>query len=188
MDSIEYYITTYGYLAVFIGIFLEGEAIVISAGFLAHQGLLELHWVILSALLGSICTYQFFFYLGRSKGKQFLENRPHWKPRVSRVQELLQRHYLLIIFGYRMAFGLRAVTPFVLGMTNVSQARFFVIDLMPAIIWSVTFSTLGYFFGQALEIIIADLEKYQYWIAFTVFAAILLAVSLYFLYHRMKRS
>jgi membrane protein DedA with SNARE-associated domain len=87
-----------------------------------------------------------------------------------------------------MAFGLRAVTPFALGMTKVSQGRFFVIDLMPATIWSVTFSVLGYFFGRALELIIADLEKYQYWIAFTVFAAILLAVSLYFLYRRINRS
>ena len=183
----EYYISTYGYLAIFFGVFLEGEAIVITAGFLAYQGILGLHWVIVSALFGSICTYQSFFYLGRSKGHKFLDRRPHWKPRVSKIQELLQKHYLLIIFGYRMFFGFRSITPFALGMTSISQGRFFIVDLLPATIWAVTFSVLGYFFGRALETIISDLEKYQYWVALAFFAGILLVVSLYFLYQRRNR-
>ena len=182
--SIEYYISTYGYLAVFFGVFLEGEAIVITAGFLAHQGLLELHWVIISALLGSICTYQSFFYLGRSKGSKFLDGRPHWKPRVSKIQALLQKHYLGLIFGYRLFFGFRSITPFALGMTSISQTRFFAIDFLPATIWAVTFSGVGFFFGRAIETIISDLEKYQLWIASAFFVGILLIVSLYFVYQR----
>jgi membrane protein DedA with SNARE-associated domain len=185
--SLEYYISTYGYLAVFLGVFVEGEAIVVTAGFLAFQGLLDLHWVILSALAGSICTYQGFFYLGRSQGTRFLDRRPHWKPRVSKIQSLLQKHYLLIIFGYRMFFGFRSITPFALGMTNIKQSRFFVIDLLPAITWSVTFSILGYFFGQALQALISDLEKYKFWIASAFFTGIFLIVSLYVLYQKRVR-
>lgn len=185
--STEYYISTYGYMAIFFGVFVEGEAIVVAAGFLAHQGLLELQWVIVSALLGSICTYQSFFYLGRSKGNRFLDGRPHWKPRIARVQLLLQKHYILIIFGYRLAFGFRTITPFALGMTKISQGRFFVIDFLPALVWAVCFPVLGYFFGQALDVIISDLEKYQLWIALVFVSAILLVVSFYFLYQKRIR-
>ena len=185
--SIEYYISTFGYLAIFFGVFLEGEAVVIAAGFLAHQGLLELNWVIVSALLGSISVYQFFFYLGRSRGSRFLDSRPHWKPRVSKVQALLQKHYLLLIFSYRFFFGFRSITPFALGMTKISQGRFFAIDLLPATVWSVTFPVLGYFFGQALETIIRDLEKNRLWIALAFFVGILLIVTIYFIFQRRKR-
>lgn len=69
-------IIDYGYLALFIGTFLEGETILVIAGFLAHSGYLELHWVILSAFLGTFAGDQTFFYLGRFKGIAFLEKRP----------------------------------------------------------------------------------------------------------------
>jgi len=186
--TLEHYISTYGYLAVFLGVFVEGEAIVLTAGFLAYQGILQLHWVILSALVGSICVYQGFFYLGRSHGNRFLDSRPHWKPRIAKIQVLLQRHYLWIIFGYRLFFGFRSITPFALGMTAISQKRFLAIDLLPATVWSVTFSVLGYLFGHVLEAMISNLEKYQYWIALGFFAGILLLVALYFLYQRRHRS
>ena len=40
---LEHYIETYGYLAVMIGTFLEGETILVLAGFAAHQGYLQSH-------------------------------------------------------------------------------------------------------------------------------------------------
>jgi membrane protein DedA with SNARE-associated domain len=44
--TLESVLTTYGYFALMIGTFLEGETILIAAGFLAHRGYLELPWVI----------------------------------------------------------------------------------------------------------------------------------------------
>ena len=54
-------IENYGYAAIFIGTFLEGETILILAGLAAHQGYLVLTWVILAAFLGSLCGDQLFF-------------------------------------------------------------------------------------------------------------------------------
>ena len=58
-------IENYGYAAILIGTFLEGETILVLAGLAAHQGCLVLTWVILAAFMGSLCGDQLFFYLGR---------------------------------------------------------------------------------------------------------------------------
>jgi membrane protein DedA with SNARE-associated domain len=47
-------IENYGYLAVFIAAFLEGETILVMAGFAAYQGYLDLEKVILIALFGGL--------------------------------------------------------------------------------------------------------------------------------------
>ena len=51
----------YGYAAIVIGTFLEGETILVLAGLVAHQGYLKLTGVITAAFLGSLCGDQLFF-------------------------------------------------------------------------------------------------------------------------------
>ena len=59
---------TYGYWALLIGTFLEGETIVIIAGLLAQQGYLEPWLIALCAFVGSCSSDQIMFALGRWKG------------------------------------------------------------------------------------------------------------------------
>ncbi|MGA7802424.1 MAG: DedA family protein [Gammaproteobacteria bacterium] len=169
--TIESIISTYGYLAILIGVFVEGELVVMTAGFLAHRQILELHWVIGAALFGSLCTYQIFFLLGRTQGMRFVARRPRLKARLGRIQGLLEQHHTWVTLGYRALFGFRAMTPFALGMTDVSHRRFFALDLLPAVVWAITFSYLGYALGQGFEAVLADIHKYQLWMAVAVAGA-----------------
>jgi membrane protein DedA with SNARE-associated domain len=59
------YLEIHGYWVLFVGTFLEGEAILIMAGFLAFQGYLNVGGVIITAFAGSFLGDQFYFYLGR---------------------------------------------------------------------------------------------------------------------------
>ena len=58
----EHLIDTYGYWAVLLATFPEGETILVIAGFAAHQGYLTLMPVILAAFAGSLCGDQLFFF------------------------------------------------------------------------------------------------------------------------------
>lgn len=185
--TLESAIATYGYLAIMIGIFVEGEAIVLTAGFLAHHDLLKLHWVMTASVFGSILTYQFFFLLGRLKGRQVLNNRPGWQSRVNRIRTLLERHNTLIILGYRGLFGLRAITPFALGMTSISYLRFTLLDLIPATIWGIGVSWAGYALGKGAEKLLHNLEDYRLWLAGAMVIAGMIVVGLY-ARHRMRSS
>ena len=58
--TFEYLVSHYGYVALVIGTFFEGETILIAAGFAAHGGYLKLQWVTLAAFLGSLAGDQFY--------------------------------------------------------------------------------------------------------------------------------
>ena len=52
--TLESIVDTYGYLAVLLGTFLEGETILVLGGFAAHRGYLALPWVIVAAFFIAI--------------------------------------------------------------------------------------------------------------------------------------
>ncbi|CAM2056899.1 membrane-associated protein [Desulfovibrionales bacterium] len=162
--SLEYCIRTYGYLALFIGTFLEGEIILIIAGAAAYNGYLRLPWVILLALGGSFLGDQLAFYLSRLN-KKFLLNRMHcWKKKVDRVHQLMLKYQVPLLIGFRFFYGLRNVTPFVLGTTSLSAWRFFYLNLTGAIVWVFSFAYGGYFLGTMFEVILERFKHIQLYI------------------------
>jgi membrane protein DedA with SNARE-associated domain len=80
---------TYGYLAILIGSFIEGETILVLGGFAAQRGYLQLPWVILFAFLGSLSGDQLFFHLGRLQSQQILSKHPRWRERVDNAHSAL---------------------------------------------------------------------------------------------------
>ena len=169
--SLEELISTYGYTAVGVGTFLEGETILILGGFAAHRGYLELPWVIVCAFFGTLFGDQLFFYIGRTKGKSALEKRPRWKTKSEKVFRLLDRHQILLILGFRFLYGLRTVTPFIIGASKIAPTRFLILNILGASLWAIIIGTMGYLFGHTLEIIIGDIKQYEL-LAFSMLAGI----------------
>jgi len=159
--SIEEIISTYGYAVIGIGTFLEGETILILGGFAAHRGYLELPWVIISAFLGTLLGDQLYYYIGRSKGKKLLERKPGWKSKSEKVFLLLDRHQVWLILGFRFLYGLRTVTPFLIGASRVSPPRFLILNIIGAFIWAGIVAILGYLFGHTIEILIGEIKQYE---------------------------
>lgn len=185
--TVDSFIAHYGYLAILLGVFIEGELVVMTAGFFAHRQILQLEWVIAAALVGSVLTYQFFFLLGRLQGTRFLQRKPHWQARVAKIQHLLERHHTWVTFGYRALFGLRAMTPFALGMTRISQRRFLALDFIPALAWAVVFPCLGYVLGRELEPVLNHIQQYEGWAALAAATVLSVAVVITVAAHRARR-
>lgn len=161
MDFLVELIQNYGYLVVFIGTLLEGETIVMLAGFAAFQGHLSLQYVVPIAILGSSLGDHLFFYLGRMKGRSVLAKRPHWHARVGKIHHLLLRHQNLLIFGSRFMYGFRMAIPVVLGTSKVSAFRFSLLNIAGAIVWSIFFAFGGYMFGEAIEKFLGNIKKIE---------------------------
>ena len=77
----------FGYLAVFIGTFLEGETILVVAGFAAYEAYLELPLVIVTAFFGSLFGDQLYFFIGRYQGPVAAEKIPELGAPRQPVQE-----------------------------------------------------------------------------------------------------
>jgi membrane protein DedA with SNARE-associated domain len=180
MMSLEQLISNYGYAAIALGTFLEGETVVILGGLAAHRGYLQLPWVIVCAFLGTIAGDQLFFWLGRIKGAGFLEHRTNFKARADHIFGLMEKHHVLLILGFRFLYGLRTLTPFLLGASGVSPLRFSLLNLLGGLGWSLTIGLLGYGFGYTLETMLGDLKHYEGWVFAGALAAGLLIWAVHF--------
>src|SRR5574339_789930 len=112
--SFETIISQFGYPALILGLLLEGETVLVLAAFMAHRGYLSLPLVILIGCLVSFASDQFFFWMGRTKGGQFLESRSAWQPHIQKATSLLRRNQNLLALGIRFMYGLRTLLPFVI--------------------------------------------------------------------------
>lgn len=154
-------IAQYGYLALFAGCLLEGETLLILAGFAAHQGYLQLHWVMLIAMIGGFLGDQIYFWLGRRHGAWVLNRFPRLVPVFERANVLIERYHEVLIVGIRFLYGLRTVGPMALGMSAVLAWRFVMFNALGAAIWSLGIGGAGYLFGKALELFLADFKKLE---------------------------
>lgn len=157
----EDFVTKYGYLAIFIGCFFEGETILVAGGFAAYQGLLKLPWVIVLAFLGTFTANVLFFSIGRLKGQALIRKRPHLQAKVAHLDALLIRYRWWLIMLFRFFYGLRTITPFAIGMSTLSTGQFLLLDTVSGIIWATLVGGLGFVFGKTVEVFMADAKHYQ---------------------------
>lgn len=159
--TLQSLVENYGYLAVFVGTFLEGETILLLAGFAAHRGYLDLTLVILIAFFGSFIGDQFYFHLGRRHGRGILARFPRLQPRAEKVHRLLERYHAPLIVALRFLYGIRTVGPMVIGMSRVPGGRFLFFNMIGGVIWAPVIAGGGYLFGHALESVLQDVQRYE---------------------------
>ncbi len=163
-------LSIYGYPAIWVGTFLEGETILVLGVLAAHQGYLKLSYVILCGFAGSLMGDQLFFFLGRRHGGYVLKKRPGWRHRMARVHQLSTHYENAIILFFRFLYGLRTITPFVLGTGNVRVLKFIFLNSLGAALWASAVGTAGYLFGHAAEAILGKIKHFEKWLLLFVLA------------------
>ncbi len=163
MQEILNIIQEYGdvfYVITFLWTAVEGETFVIFAGYAAHLGLLSLPTLILCAWIGSFCGDQVYFFLGRRYGRSLIKRYPKWEPRVARAMDLLHKYNTGFILSFRFIYGVRNVSSFAIGMSEISWARFSILNFIAAGVWAVSFAGTGYLFGAAFKDMLGDYALY----------------------------
>lgn len=158
---ISAFVASYGYLAVLIGTLLEGETVLIAAGFAAHRGLLDWRLVVVVAMLGATLGDQLAFLLGRWKGAALIERFPALAAQKPRIDNLLQRYDVLFILGVRFLYGLRIAGPVLLGSSGIPMLRFALLNAIGAALWAAAIAGAGFGFGVAISAFIADLKAIE---------------------------
>jgi membrane protein DedA with SNARE-associated domain len=185
MSPIDF-IATYGYAAVLAGTLLEGEVILLLAGFAAHQGHLSLPLVLFIAFIGGTAGDQLFFWIGRSWDGVLLRRWPGVHARALRVGELMRRYDAALVFGIRFMYGLRIAGPIAMGALGLSSRRFAIWNAIGAAAWSVIIGGAGYLLGHALESMLGDIERYENRIVWGAVLVVGLALALHRLAHALR--
>jgi membrane protein DedA with SNARE-associated domain len=184
----ETFLQTYGYWAILIGTFLEGETILVLGGLAAHMGYMDLTGVILAAFTGSLCGDQLFFFLGRRHSAFLLNRRPSWKFKLERANRLIDRFQTPLILGFRFLYGLRTVMPFAIGISSLPVLRFVLLNAIGAVVWAAIVAGGGYLFGNALEGLLGNIRHYEKILFVLVTLAGALVWALYIYRRHRKKS
>ena len=182
--SLESIVTQFGYPALVAGLLLEGETMLVLGAFMAHRGYLSLPLVIIIGWLVAFASDQFFFWLGRTRGTQFLAQRPAWESPVEKAKTLLKKNSTLLFVGLRFMYGLRTVLPFVIGMSKQDVKKFALLDFVGACLWSLTFSLTGHLLSQLMAAVLEDVKENET----TIAIAILVIGSAIWFYRRYKNK
>jgi len=164
-------IDSWGYLAVMVGAFLEGETILALAGLAAYRGYLDFYTVVAIALIAGFAGDQFFFFLGRHQGARILARFPGAQQRALAFDAMLARWHAPLIVAIRFMYGFRIAGPILLGMGRVSRLKFVVYNFIGACIWAPLVASIGYFFGSLVEVLLGDLRGFEIWLFVAVIAA-----------------
>jgi membrane protein DedA with SNARE-associated domain len=183
-EMLETLIVRWGYLAVVLGTFFEGEAVLVLAGALAHRGLLSLPLVMLSATIGSVAGDQLWFQLGRRFGQPLIDRRPAWSALVDRVRRRLDRYGSAFVVGFRFLYGIRSVTPALLGISGYPSSRFACLNLAGGAAWAAAVGTAGWALGAALTNMLQRAAHVEELLGVGVVTALIFALGWKWLRHR----
>jgi membrane-associated protein len=131
--------------------FLPGDSLLFAAGALCGPTELSVQVLIpllcVAAILGDAVNYWIGFLVGPgflAKGKVRFIKREH----LEQTQRFYERHGGKTIILARFIPIVRTFAPFVAGIGRMSPARFFAYNVVGGIVWVVSFTLLGYFFGS----------------------------------------
>lgn len=144
------FVRDWGYVAVFLGSLIEGESVIFIAGFFAHEGYLSLPKIILVSFIGTLFADQALYFVGRHYGNPFIDRFPSFKPRAEKAFQLLRRYDNIFILSFRFIYGIRIISPVVIGASGIGVKRFMFLNLLAAIIWSVGSCVAAYFFAHLI--------------------------------------
>ena len=152
LESLQSLIEHYGYFAVFLGCFLEGETVLVLAGFAAHMGYLSLPGVIATAAIAGFVGDQVLFWIGRRWGETIFARHPRLAALRPRATQLLDKYGGWAAFGLRFMVGMRLAGAIAIGAAGFPQHRFLPANAAGATVWAVLIGSAGYAFGQAFTL------------------------------------
>jgi membrane protein DedA with SNARE-associated domain len=156
------FVSTYGYLAVFIivglesaGVPMPGETALVTAAIFAGQGALDIKWVIACAAVAAVLGDNAGYWVGREFGFPLVLKYGRYlrldEGRLKLGQYLFQRHGGKIVFFGRFVAMLRVLAALLAGVNRLEWPRFFLFNALGGIVWASLFGLGGYFLGQAFE-------------------------------------
>lgn len=155
----QYFLDQYGYIALAIGTFFEGETAILIASSLVHKGVFELPYTVFFGFFGSFISDWIYYLVGRLNGKYFVDRKPKLKTMVSPVTNLFNKYQLQVLLSYRFLYGFRVIIPVVIGMSGFPPARYLFYTIIAGLFWASVVSTLGYAVGAFFELEAASFER-----------------------------
>jgi membrane-associated protein len=171
----------------FVGFFLPGDSLLVTAGIFAAAGELNVVLLLAGASLCAVAGDQLGYWIGRRAGEA-LYNRPDSRffkrKHLERAHQFYEKYGAKTIVLARFVPIVRTFAPAVAGAADMSYRTFVVYNVVGGLLWVWSTVLLGYFLGRAVP----SIERYIHVVIVVVIALSLLPAVIELYRARVRRS
>jgi membrane protein DedA with SNARE-associated domain len=139
------FVKEWGYVAVFVGAIFEGELVMFTASALAALGYLSIHKIFVVAFVTTVIVDQALFMVGYKAGTDWLVRRfPKIEKARDKVFRLLKKMDVFFILAFRFIYGIRTVSPLIIGSAKIRPLRFITFNILSGFCWAAICCFIGY--------------------------------------------
>ncbi len=161
----------------FVGFFLPGDSLLVTAGIFAAAGTLNIFWLLLPVTLCAIAGDQLGYWIGRNLGQRLYqrEDSRFFKRRhLESAHAFYEKHGGMTIVMARFVPIIRTFCPPVAGAARMSYPRYRTYDIFGGLLWVWGMILNGYFLGRAVP----HIDKQIHWVIAVVIVLSLIPVVL----------
>jgi len=160
----------------FVGFFLPGDSLLVTAGVFAAAGVVPLRWLLLPVMVCAIVGDQIGYWIGRGMGPALYSREDSLlfrRSRLQRAHSFYEKYGGRAVIFARFVPIIRTFCPPVAGAAKMPYSRYFAFDIVGGIAWVGTMILGGYFLGRSVPNIS---ERIHYVIAAVVIVSLLPAI------------
>ena len=146
----EELLATCGYVASFVGTFIEGELLLLTSILATKMGHFNFFGGLAAAFAGAYSRDWLTFLFAQKKGKQFIEQKPKLRAKLNKLNTLFLKYPNSILSGYRMIYGMGTTTVMLAGISGVSAKKFGILSAVSCLIWITVYGSLGFFCAEVM--------------------------------------
>jgi membrane-associated protein len=137
----------------FVGFFLPGDSLLVTAGVFAAAGQISLSWVLFPGCLCAIAGDQLGYFIGRKAGESLYrreDSRFFRKKHLLRAHEFYEKHGPKAIIIARFVPIVRTFCPPVAGASQMRYSRYLTFDIFGGFLWVCSMILAGYTLGEKI--------------------------------------
>ncbi len=157
----------------FVGFFLPGDSLLVTAGVFSATGVVPLKWLLLPVMLCAILGDQIGYWIGRGAGMAIYKREDSFffkRRHLQRAHDFYEKFGGKTVIMARFIPIIRTFCPPVAGAAKMPYARYLTYDIFGGILWVGTMILGGYFLGRSIPNIS---QRIHYVILVVVFVSLL---------------
>jgi membrane protein DedA with SNARE-associated domain len=140
------------------------EVVVVTAAILSKHDQMNPLGAFAVCWVGALASDCMLYAMGYRFGKNFLREHRFWTyvvtpQREQRMEDLIRRHGMKVLFSARFLVGVRAAIFLAAGIVRVPLRRFVLADAISVSMVTLLFFSLSYYYGESLVRWILHLEQ-----------------------------
>ena len=142
--------------------FLPGDSLLVTAGFVAYQGSLNIGILMVSTFICAVAGNSLGYATGNRFGRRLFRSENSWlfnRKHLVSTQKFAEKHGKKMIVLARFMPIIRTFAPIVAGIGMMEYRLFLIYNAVGGFLWTVGLLLLGYLLGKILGQVV-DVDKY----------------------------